>query len=86
MTWQPTEDQLVCRDLQHSWTPSTARRIRKGYIRQLVCVRCSAVKEQTLDRQGYILGTSMKYPEGYLRPGQGRLTRDDRADLRLRNL
>lgn len=84
--WQPTDDQLLCRDLQHSWTPYTAKRDGTGFIRVLKCVRCSALKEQHLDREGYIERTSMKYPDGYLRPGEGRLTRDERANLRVRNM
>lgn len=85
-SWNPTNDQLVCRDLQHSWKPYTARREKGGFVRTLKCVRCSATKEQRLDNEGYILSNRMSYPMGYLRPGEGRLTRDERATLRLRNL
>jgi hypothetical protein len=84
--WEPTDDQLLCRDLQHSWSPDTARSTGYGFIRGLKCERCGARKEQRLDREGYLKDSVMFYPAGYLRPGQGRLTRDDRADLRLRNL
>lgn len=85
--WQPTADQLLCRDLQHSWSPLTAKSIPgQGYIRTLHCGRCSARKEQRLDRDGYIRDNKMFYPQGYLRPGEGRLTRQDRAELRVRNL
>ncbi len=84
--WQPTDDQLLCRDLQHSWSPYTAHRDKGQVIRVLNCTRCVAKKEQTLDNEGYILSTHMKYPPGYLRPGEGRLTREERAALRIRNL
>jgi hypothetical protein len=84
--WQPTEDQLLCRDLQHSWSPYTASRKADGYIRTLYCDRCGSFKEQHLTEDGYIVKTSMTYPMGYLRPGEGRLTRADRAGLRLGNL
>jgi len=84
--WQPTDDQLLCRDLQHSWAPYTAKRNIDGFIRTLKCVRCVALKEQHLDLEGYILRSDMKYPPGYLRPGEGRLTRDERANLRVRNI
>ena len=84
--WQPTDEQLLCRDLQHSWAPYTAKRNVDGIIRVLNCVRCDALKEQHLDREGYILRSDMKYPPGYLRPGEGRLTRDERANLRVRNM
>lgn len=52
----------------------------------LLCDRCGAIKMQTLSDDGYILRTTMKYPVGYLRPGEGRLTRRDRAELRVRNV
>lgn len=84
--WQPTDDQLLCRDLQHSWSPYTAKRMKDGFVRTLRCDRCTALKDQHLDRDGYITRTSMAYPQGYLRPGEGRMTRDERADLRVRNL
>jgi hypothetical protein len=84
--WQPTDEQLLCRDLQHSWSPHTARSEVDGFVRTLVCTRCVAQKHQHLDREGYIISTRMTYPLGYLRPGEGRLTRDERASLRVRNL
>jgi hypothetical protein len=84
--WQPTDDQLLCRDLQHSWAPHTAHREDDGFVRTLVCVRCGGLKHQTLDSSGYIMRTSMVYPVGYVRPGEGRMTRDERASLRVRNL
>lgn len=84
--WQPTDDQLICRDLQHAWTPQTARSAGWGFVRTLKCERCTTKKEQRLNREGYILDSTMFYPKGYLRAGEGRLTRDDRAQLRLRNL
>jgi hypothetical protein len=84
--WQPTDDQLLCRDLQHSWSPYTAERTKDGFLRRLHCDRCTTLKDQHLDRDGYIVRTSMIYPVGYIRPGEGRLTREDRAALRVRNL
>jgi len=86
--WQPTEEQLLCRDIQHSWSPYTASRIpgQRGFIRTLKCVRCGSKKTQTLSRDGFIVRSRMAYPEGYLRPNEGRLTRGLRAALRVRNL
>lgn len=84
--WQPTEEQLLCRDLQHSWSPYGAKSTRDGFVRSLRCDRCSTLKDQHLSRDGYIVRTSMIYPAGYVRPGEGRMTRDERAELRVRNL
>lgn len=85
-SWQPTEEHLLCRDLQHSWSPHTAHVTNTGFTRSLKCDRCDARKDQHLNLDGYVQQTSMTYPEGYLRSGEGRLTRDDRAALRLGNL
>lgn len=84
--WQPSPDQLLCRDLQHSWSPYTARRENGGFLRRLRCDRCGAMKEQHLDESGFIIRTGMAYPFGYLRPGEGRMTKADRAELRVGNL
>lgn len=86
MTWAPKPEYLVCRDLQHAWKPLTAKKVASGYVRTLRCSRCGAIKDQTLDWAGYITGSTMSYPHGYLREGEGRLTKDDRAELRLGNL
>lgn len=86
MKWSPTEKQLLCRDLQHAWTPHSAHSEGKGFVRTLRCQRCRSVKHQILDRDGYIISTRMVYPVGYLRPGEGRMTRDERAELRVRNM
>ena len=85
-SWQPTVDQLVCRDLQHAWDPYTASRQGRGYVRVLRCGRCGTVKTQTLSHDGFILGSRMDYPKGYLRANEGRLSRMDRAALRVRNM
>ena len=85
MNWQPTYEQLVCRDLQHSWSPYTVDRIPGGYVRTLICDRCDSRKLQTLDQSGYILTTRMHYAPGYLRPTGGRMSAEERAELRVRN-
>ena len=87
-SWMPTEEQLLCRDIQHSWSPYTASRIpgQRGFIRTLKCVRCGSKKTQTLSRDGFIARSRMTYPDGYLRPNEGRLSRMDRAALRVRNM
>lgn len=83
--WNPTYEQLVCRDLQHAWIPQYAERTMAGYSRVLRCTRCDSLKEQSLDRNGYITYASMAYPDGYVREGEGRFTREERAQLRVRN-
>lgn len=81
----------LCRDtsIHHAWTYSGASRLgqRKGFTRTLICTRCEAVKTQTLDRGGYVVKSTMRYPDGYLRPpGSGRATRQDNAEARLRGI
>lgn len=85
--WRPTPAQLECRDLSHQWTPFDAwKDASRGFVRVLRCERCRSRKTQKLDRQGYVLTTSISYPQGYLRKEGGRLTQDERADLRLSNI
>ena len=86
LKWQPTTNQLRCRDLLHSWKPYTATKEKFGFLRTLECERCSAEKVQKLDHKGYIMSTRMVYPDGYLRPSGGRLTKDERAILRVLNI
>lgn len=84
--WVPSEDQMLCRDLQHPWAPYLAERTSSGFTRTLQCRRCGARKKQTMTTSGYITGTWMQYPPGYLRQGGGRLTADDKAALRVTNM
>ena len=84
-SWQPTYEQLLCRDLRHSWSPYTVGKEEWGYVRVLVCDRCGGKKTQTLDKSGYILTTRMHYAPGYLRPTGGRMSADEQAELRLGN-
>lgn len=81
-----TDDQLLCRDLQHAWVDYTVETTPRGYFRRLRCSRCSTMKGQRLNKEGYILSSTMTYPKGYLRVGKGRMTREDRAELRVGNL
>lgn len=79
-------EQLFCRDssIHHSWDPYTAKRVAEGIERNLICRRCTTIKSQILDNEGYVIRTRMKYPEGYLRPaGSGRITADDNARMRV---
>lgn len=84
--WNPSPEQRLCRDLTHAWQPSTAFRNGAEYIRELRCIRCSTVKVQTLSLHGYILRSEYRYAAGYVRSSGGRLTREDRAELRTANL
>lgn len=84
--WNPSPEQLLCRDLAHAWQPSTAFRNGREYIRELRCVRCATVKAQALSLDGYILRSEYRYEDGYVKTGGGRLTREDRAELRTMNL
>jgi len=79
---------LLCRDFGHSWRPWTAQWVpqRRQYVEALVCVRCECVRKRLLDEYGAMLGNSYDYPDGYLVHGVGRLTGDDRNDLRLAGL
>ena len=75
---------MDCRAIGHNWINYTARRIPTGFERVLYCASCGAAKRQDLSKTGLIERTSITYPKGYARPkGQGRLTRHDKASLRV---
>lgn len=82
------DEHLLCRDFGHSWRPWAAEWIpqRRQYAEALVCSRCTSVRHRLLDEYGALLGNSYTYAEGYLVHGLGRLTGDDRNDLRLASL
>lgn len=85
-TWikKQNHQHLLCRDLGHNWIPLTARRTPGGYERQLHCEGCDTVKIQKLDLTGHIITTTMQYTANYLRPpGAGRVTRDEKATIRI---
>lgn len=73
-----------CRETRHHWSPWRVSKGEVTYTRTLRCGRCHAEKDQEVDRRGYIIGTKMHYPAGYLAPpGMGRLDTDDMAHMRL---
>lgn len=83
-----SDDMLLCRRMrQHSWTPSAASKVRGGYREVLVCTRCEAVKERKYNGRGHVMdyGT-VRYPEGYLLKGVGRLGEAGRDVINLASL
>lgn len=82
------EDYLLCRELRHQWDGYTARYMpedKRRIERTLKCKRCKAEKDQEISaRDGSILWTSsVRYPEGYLFTGVGRLTSETMGVVRL---
>lgn len=72
-----------CRDWRHAWRAWRAWKIRGGFEEHRRCEHCGAVVERLLDSQGYQVRRRIRYPEGYLVKGLGRLGEDGRAELRL---
>lgn len=88
-TWLKSQDPstLICRDISHLWTAFTARRTGRVIERVLQCGRCETRKIQKLSPRGYILSSRYEYPAAYVRPkGMGRMTKDDRAKVRVATL
>lgn len=84
--WNPTDNQLLCRDLRHSWKPLNAWKEGRGYVRVLRCSRCRSYRTQQLDSKGYVLTTRIRYSAGYVRKEGGKLTGDEQALVRLNHL
>lgn len=72
-----------CRDWRHRWEPWRAWKMRGGYEEHRRCTQCGATVVRLLDSRGYQISRRILYPDGYLVRGMGRLTEDDRAELRL---
>jgi len=81
-------DHLQCRDFGHSWRPRTARWIEteKCYETELRCQRCTSIRLRYLSARGDIISSRYQYADGYTVKGLGRLTGDDRAQIRLESV
>lgn len=82
------ENYLQCRELRHQWNGYTAwySRTNKNIIeRTLRCQRCGAQKDQEISaRNGTLLWSgALRYPEGYLFTGVGRITSEAMGVVRL---
>lgn len=87
MTYEELDDMhALCRDLLHAWKPYDAEITRTHIVRVLRCVRCKTIRRQKLTRKGEIVGASYSYPKGYTMRGQGRMTSEQRAQLRVANI
>src|SRR5690349_24687995 len=80
-----TENQLMCRDLRHAWSPETGyydvqmeKGVRGRYLeRRLVCLRCDTLRLELVQlHKTWIekIRTNYVYPEGYALKG---VTRGD---------
>lgn len=77
---------LHCRDYGHSWQPFAVEILPKnqGYAQELVCSRCDTHRIRFLDRFGDIASHPIyHWPDGYRMVGLGRLTAEDRCQIRL---
>lgn len=74
-----SDDFMACRDLRHQWDHSGAFAARGNkLVRVLDCGRCYAQKWQVVEG-GRVISTSMRFPDGYLKPKQvakGRVARE----------
>jgi hypothetical protein len=82
------EAMLECRRFrQHRWTPSSATKVRGGFNETLICDRCGAEKDRFYNSRGRLTEYSaVRYPEGYLFTGLGRMGQDGRDAINLVSL
>jgi hypothetical protein len=76
---------MECRDWGHSWRAYTVGVDRRNNIfeQTLRCSRCYTHRLRTISGSGNLIKTRYQYKDGYLIPGWGRMSRDDKAILRL---
>jgi hypothetical protein len=75
-----------CRDWGHSWRAYDASIDRRSMLIEeiLRCSRCFSRRYRTISgRSGDILKRRYVYREGYLIPAWGRMSKDDKGELRL---
>jgi hypothetical protein len=83
---QLDDNKLLCRDLGHSWRPTTAQYDSKQRIftQAFRCARCETLRQRTLSQHGDILAAAYRYSTGYVAPkGSGSLSASARSSLRL---
>ena len=87
MAWADEQStaHLMCRDtgIRHRWNPLTVRREGRYFIETLVCERCRTEKDRYLTQTGLVKKNKFRYPEGYVRQGEGRLTKAENAKIRM---
>lgn len=77
---------LECRDYGHAWRAQDVKISRKQreIHRVFGCLhKCGTERTQVLSVDGHILRSFYTYPDGYVLPGIGRLSIDDRARIRV---
>ena len=75
---------LECRQYGHAWTAYTVGRGKRTFEVTIDCMRCKSKAIETLDINGNREGNRrIRYVEGYLCHGMGRLDGRARAVLRL---
>lgn len=78
---------LLCRTLQHNWSPWTARLADGGGFEQVLrCTRCHSERHQLLTPRGHVVSETRTYPDGYLHKGLGRIAGEGRDAIRLESI
>jgi hypothetical protein len=75
-----------CRDWGHSWRAYTVSFEQRGSLWEetLRCSRCISFRHRKISgKSGMVVKTRYTYRPGYLIPGWGRMSKDDKGALRL---
>jgi hypothetical protein len=72
-------DMLTCQTIGHAWYEAEAnRRPAFGVLWVLRCERCTAQRDDLVDRNGDLLSRAYQYPDGYREAHLGTETQADR--------
>lgn len=80
------DEYIRCRDMSHSWRPFHIAVLDHCYDQQLRCTRCYTIKHREVSFTGHLLSVHYEYCDGYVVKGLGRLTGEDRDQLRLESV
>lgn len=82
-------DFLSCRTWSHRWDEATSNVEQPGDGRvywSIECVTCGTVRTRILTSDGYIVGNTYRYPEGYRTGGIGRIDKSGLAIIRVESM
>jgi hypothetical protein len=85
MSVQPIKniDHAACRTWAHWWKPYDAHKDGTDWVATLKCGRCGSQRVDRINKRGEVVKRHYRMAMGYLRKGDGPLTAEGRAAMRL---
>lgn len=76
-----------CRSLGHEWKHATGAELHGDrVVKRSTCADCGMVREKSISRLGYLMGTRYYPPDGYARHGEERLANHEWRSMYVASL